>query len=56
MIHAWSKGGYVYTGNKFKNNLGETILPFEALQTIPAVPKVNLPSRQKTLIATLGTV
>ena len=45
-----------YTGDEMKDYLVNTILPCESNQTIPSVPKVNLPTRQKTLALTLGTV
>ena len=54
--HAWSKGGETYTGDQLKHHLVNTILPYEGNQTILLVPKVNLPTRQKTLTLTLGTV
>ena len=46
----------IYTGDELKDHLVNSILPYENNQMIPSVPKVNLPTRQKTLTLTLGTV
>ena len=56
MIHPWSKKGVMYTADQLKAHFVDTILPFEETQTIPDVPNVNLPSRQKILTMKLGTV
>ena len=56
MHHAWSNKGVAYTNDELKDHLVNTIFPYESNQTIPSVPKVNLPTRQKTLTLTLGTV
>ena len=54
--HAWSKEGKMFTGDQLKDHLVNVIFPYERLQTIPTVPKVNLPTRQSELKLTLGTV
>ena len=54
--HPWSQGGKMFTGDQLKDHLVNVILPYEDKQTIPTVPKVNLPTRQSTLTLTLGTV
>ena len=54
--HAWSKEGIMFTGDELKDHLVNVIFPYERLQTIPTVPKVNLPTRQSELKLTLGTV
>ena len=54
--HAWSKEGTMFTGDQLKDHLVNVIFPYERLQTIPTVPKVNLPTRQSELKLTLGTV
>ena len=46
----------MYTADQLKAHFVDTILPFEETQTIPDVPNVNLPSRQKILTMKLGTV
>ena len=56
MHHPWSKLSHTYTGDELKNHLVNKILPFEFDQNIPEVPAVDLPTRQKTLTFTLGTV
>jgi hypothetical protein len=54
--HPWSKEGTMFTGDQLKDHLVNTIFPYERLQIIPTVPKVNLPTRQSELKLTLGTV
>ena len=56
MIHPWSKLGVMYTEDHLKAHFVNTTFPFEENQIIPQVPSVNLPSRQKMLSITLGTV
>ena len=43
--HAWSKNGYVYSGEELRDHLIEIILPEERRRTIPSTPPVVLPSR-----------
>ena len=46
----------MYTADQLKAHFVDIILLFEEKQTIPDVPNVNLPSRQKILTMKLGTV
>ena len=49
--------GVMYTGDQLKAHFVDIILLYEEEQTIPQVPNVNLPSRQKKkLTMKLGTV
>ena len=54
--HPWSREGKLFTGDQLKDYLVDVILPYKDTQTIPTVPKVNLPTRQNKLTLTLGTV
>ena len=56
MIHPWPKKGIMYTGDRLKKHFVNIIIPNEETQTIPQVPNINLPSRQKILTMKLGSV
>ena len=55
-LSSWSRDSKMFTGDQLKDHLVNVILPYEDTQTIPTVPKVNLPTRQSKLKLTLGTV